>query len=163
MGMICEFYRVTDKVISELKTYTEDELSEYLNENYASVYGKYHRENDVVFCLDKAWDVSRFLIVMNDTSENKILQNIYGNPINENFYSMYNYLLSDEILKINKTLQNIEIDDLYNSYDEEKMIEPNIYRATGFSWTFIKQHIETIMAAFKRSAELNEGLIINIG
>lgn len=163
MGMICEFYRVTDKVISELKTYTEDELSEHLNENYASVSGKYHRENDIVFCLDKAWDVSRFLIITNDTSESTILQNIYGSPINENFYSVYNYLLSDEVLKINKTLQNIEIDDLYNSYDEEKMICQNIYRATGFSWIFIKQHIETIMAAFKRSAELNEGLIINIG
>ena len=71
--------------------------------------------------------------------------------------------MSNEVLKINKILQNLEIEDLYNFYDEEKMINQSIYRATGFSWQFITQHIETIVAAFKRSAELNEGLIINIG
>ena len=107
MGIICELYRVTDVMISELKTYTEDELLDHIEENYASVSGKYHKENDIVFYLDKAWDVSRFLIISSDTSENKILQNLYGNPIEDKV--TYTYLLSNEVLKINKILpqQNI--------------------------------------------------------
>ncbi|MFC7773033.1 DUF1877 family protein [Flavobacterium sp. GCM10027622] len=161
--MICEFYRIDDKNITKLKNLSEDKLSEFLVENYSSVYGQYHKQNDTVFSLDKAWDVARFLLKTNDSTADKILDNIFGEPFDENSYEIYNYLLSDKVKNINQILLKIQIDDLYKEYDEEKMISQNVYKASGFHWTFIKQHIETISAAFKKAAEQNDGLIINIG
>ena len=67
MGIVLEFYRLSDEKIVELKNQSEKLCSEYLDDNYANVLGKEHKENDTVFSLDKSsWRKNPF---SNDVDE----------------------------------------------------------------------------------------------
>ncbi len=163
MGMILEFYRLSDEKIIELKNRPEQSYTEYLQDNYASVFGNEHKENDTVFSLDKTWDVIRFLIVESDTTTNKVSNELYGKPLMENSYNGYNFLFSEKVKILNLLLQQTQISDLYKFYDEEKMNNQSIYKASDFHWSFIEKQIEIVKLAFQKSANSNSGLIINIG
>jgi hypothetical protein len=163
MGMILEFYRLSDEKIIELKNQSEKFCSEYLEENYASVYGKEHKENDTVFSLDKTWDVIRFLITEADETENKILSELYGESLNKKSYDNYNFLLSKKVKVISYLLQEIQTKDLFKFYDEVKMENQMIYKASGFHQDFLEEQIEIVKLAFEKAVSSNSGLIVNIG
>ena len=161
--MILEFYRLSDEKIIELKNQSERSCSEYLEENYAFVFGKEHKENDTVFSLDKAWAVIRFLIVEADKTENKILSELYGESLNEKSYGNYNFLLSKKVKVINHLLQEIQTKDLFKFYDEEKMENQKVYKASEFHQDFLEDQIEIVKLAFEKATNSNSGLIISIG
>ncbi|MFC6097685.1 DUF1877 family protein [Flavobacterium qiangtangense] len=163
MGMILEFYRLSDEKIIKLKNQSEQSFAEYLEQNYASVYGKEHKENDTVFSLDKTWDVIRFLIIEADKTEHKILSGVYGEPLNGSFYNGYNFLFSENVKLISHTLQKIHYEDLLKFYNEEKMKSQMIYNATNFQLKFLKEEFEILKLAFEKSSQLDSALIINIG
>jgi len=163
MGMILEFYRLPDEKITELRNLPERSYTNYLQDNYASIFGSMHRENDTVFSLDKTWDVIRFLIVEADATVDKSLKELYGEPLTENYYDGYNYMFSDKVKIIHGLLQAIQTKDLYSFFDDEKMERQSIYKAFGFHWSFLEAQIEIVKAAFKKSANTDCGLIISIG
>jgi hypothetical protein len=80
----------------------------------------------------------------------------------ENSYNGYNFLLSEKVKILNLILQQTQISDLYKFYDEEKMNNQSIYKASGFHWSFLEKQIEIVKSAFQKSANSNSGLIINI-
>lgn len=161
MGMICEFYRLNDDEIINLKKLTTNELIDYLAENYANVYGEKHEQGNTVFSLDKAWDVTRFLIQESDPENLNILKNIYGNSLTET-YDGYSYLLSQEVNILNKVLQNIETKTIISFYNEDKMNEAEIYQYKSFELGFIIEHFLLIKLAFQKATNTKNGLIINI-
>jgi hypothetical protein len=163
MGMILEFYRLSDEKITELRNLPERSYVDYLQDNYASVFGSQHKENDTVFSLDKTWDVIKFLIVEADTTVDKALKELYGEPLTENYYDGYNYLFSEKVKTINELLQEIQTKDLYSFYDDEKMERQSIYKTLGFHWSFLEKQIEIVKLAFQKAAATNCGLIISIG
>ena len=134
--MILEIYCLSDEKIIKLKNQSEQSCAEYLEQNYASVYEKEHKENDTVFSLDKTWDVIRFLIIEADKTEHKILSGVYGEPLNEGFYNGYNFLFSENVKLISQLLQKIHHEDLLRFYDEDEMKSQMIYNATNFQLNF---------------------------
>ncbi|MEW7289388.1 DUF1877 family protein [Aquimarina sp. 2304DJ70-9] len=152
MGIICELYRISDSEIEELKKIQPEVAEEFLDENYASIYGKYHKENDTVFSMDKGWAVTRFLIQECDISTNKVLSKLDDQ-----------FIKSDDVKLIHKMLELIRIEDLQNVYDQKKLIENNIYRAKyDFYWEYIDNyHLKIYKSGFKRASELNDGIAIN--
>lgn len=161
--MILEFYRLPDEKIIQLKNQSEESCSEYLEENYASVLGKEHKENDTVFSLDKTWDVIRFLFIEADETENKILSELYGESLTEKSYENYNFLLSKKVKVISHLLQEMRTKDLFMFYNEEKMENQMVYKASGFHRDFLEAQIEIVKLAFRKAAISNSGLIVNIG
>lgn len=161
--MILEFYRIADEKIIELKNQPEKSYSEYLEENFASVYGKEHKDNDTVFTLYKTWDVIRFLITEYDETESKILSELYGKPLREKSYANYNFLLSEKVKIISHVLQKIKTKQLFKFYDEVKMENQMIYKASEFHEDFLEEQFEILKLAFKKAANSNSGLIVNIG
>ena len=161
MGIVLEFYRLSDEKIVALKNQSEKLCSEYLDDNYAYVFGKEHKENDTVFSLDKTWDVIRFLMIEADKTESKILSELYGESLNQKFHGDYNFLLSKKVKAINNILREIETKDLFEFYNEEKMENQMIYKASGFHQDFLEDQIEIVKLAFEKAANSNSGLIIN--
>ncbi len=161
--MILEFYRLSDEKIIELFNQPEKVCSEYLEKNYASVYGKEHRENDTVFSLDKTWAVIRFLIISADTTENKILSELYGESQTDNVFDNYNFLLSKKVEVMNDLLQEMQTNDLFKFYDEIKMKNEMVYNESSYHLDYLEKQIEIVKLAFEKAANSNSGLIINIG
>ncbi len=152
MGIVCELYRISDSEIEELKKLNPGIAEEFLDENYASRYGKYHKENDTVFSMDKGWAVTRFLIQECDNSPNKIL-----NKLDDRF------IKSNDVKVINKMLELIEIEDLQRVYNQDKLIENHVYHAKyDVHWEYIDNyHLKLYKSGFKRASELNDGIVIN--
>lgn len=148
MGIICELYRISDSNIEELKTMCPEKAEELLTNNYAYVYGKYHKQNDTVFSMDKGWAITRFLL---QECNNKL------EKLNER------YLKSHDVKLIAKILENIKIKDLKNIYDQEQLIQNEIYRAKyEVSWKYIDDyHLKLYKSGFKRASEFNSGIVIN--
>jgi hypothetical protein len=162
MGMICEFYRLNDDDILNLKKSTTREIVDFLDENYASTNGKKHYQGDTVFSLDKAWDVTRYLIQASDFDHRNLLENIYGYSLTKE-YEGYGFLLSKDVQVMNEVLQMIETHSFFSFYDEDKMYEANIYKPKGFSFGFILEHFLLVKLAFQKASNSNSGLIISIG
>ncbi len=163
MGMILEFYRLSDEKITELKNQPEEVYIAYLQDNYAYIFGKEHKENDTVFSLDKTWDVIRFLIIQSDSTIDNRLSKIYGKPLTNNSNNLVNFLYSEEVKSINSLLQETPIENLRQFYNEEKMEIQSIYKASDFDWIFLEKEIEILKLAFQEASKKNSGLIINIG
>ncbi|MEW7278515.1 DUF1877 family protein [Aquimarina sp. 2201CG1-2-11] len=152
MGIICELYRINDSKIEELKKLDHEVAEEYLDENYAYVHGKYHKQNDTVFSMDKGWGITLFLIQECDNSTGKILD-----KLNDRF------IKSNDVKLINKILESIQIEDLKNVYDKEKLIKNHVYGAKyEVHWEYINNyHLKLYKSGFKRASELNDGIAIN--
>ncbi|WP_299339468.1 DUF1877 family protein [uncultured Psychroserpens sp.] len=154
MGIICELYRLSDSEIEELKKLNIDDAEEYLDEKFAWVDSVYHKQNDTVFSMDKGWGITRFLIQEYDKSPNKILA-----KLNERFVK------SNDVKLINKELESIEIEDLKNIYNQEKLIENHVYHANyEVHWEYINNyHLKLYKSGFKKASELNSGIAITYG
>ena len=151
MGIVCELYRMSDSEIEELKKLKPEVAEEFLDENYAYIYGKHHRRNDTVFSMDKGWGVTKFLLKKADFSTNKIL-----NELDKK------YIKSDIVKQINNVLTEITVDQLLDLCDPNELIQKDVYRAEiGKSKENIKYHFELYKAGFKKAAELNNGIVIN--
>tara|TARA_Y100000782_G_scaffold115436_1_gene158401 strand:+ start:4860 stop:5327 length:468 start_codon:yes stop_codon:yes gene_type:complete len=153
MGIICELYRIKDATIDELKAMPAEQSENFLLENYASIYGIYHHENDTVFSMDKGWAITRFLIQQCDASENNCLS-----LLDEHF------LKSDAVKELQKELSKLEISDLQTVYNKQKLITNNIYRGDrDFSWDYIKNfHFKVYQVAFQKAVEYNDGIVTYI-
>ena len=152
MGIVCELYRLPDSEIEELKKLNIDDAEGYLNEKFAWVDSKYHKQNDTVFSMDKGWGITRFLIQECDNSTNKILT-----KLNERF------ITSNDVKLIHEELALIEIEDLKNIYNQEKLIENHVYHAKyEVRWDYINNyHLKLYKSGFKKASELNSGIAIN--
>ncbi len=152
MGIVCELYRISDSKIEELKKLDPDIAEEFLDENYANIYGKYHKQNDTVFSMDKGWAVTRFLLQECDNSSNKIL-----NKLDERFIN------SNDVKLISKVLELIKIADLQRVYNQDKSIKNHIYGAKyDVYWGYIDNyHLKLYKTGFKRASELNDGIATN--
>jgi len=163
MGMILEFYRLSDEKITELRNQSEQFYIEYLQDNYAYVFGKEHKENDTVFSLDKTWDVIRFLIIESDMTIGKSSNKLYGEPLTENSHNGFNFLFSQDVETMDNLLQKTQTKDLRQFYNEAKMKRQSIYKTSDFDWSFLESQIEIVKLAFQKSAKSKSGLIISIG
>jgi hypothetical protein len=77
MKIVCGFYLMRNEIIENLKREPEN-AQNWIDENYSSIYGKYHIENDIVFEIDKGWAVAKFLLKECDITSEKILNSIDG-------------------------------------------------------------------------------------
>jgi len=152
LGIVCELYRLPDSEIEELKKLHIDDAEEYLGEKFAFVDSEYHKQNDTVFSMDKGWGIARFLIQECDNSPNKILA-----KLNERF------IKSDDVKLVNKELESIEIENLKNVYNHEKLIANHVYRGKyEINWDYINNwHLKLYKSGFKKASELDSGIAIN--
>jgi phage terminase large subunit-like protein len=142
---------MSDSEIEELKKLKPEVAEEFLDKNYAYIYGKYHRQNDTVFSMDKGWDIAKFLLKKADFSTNKILTELDKK-----------YIKSDIVKQINKVLAEITVDQLLDLCDPNELIEKKVYRAEiGKSKESIEYNFDLYKAGFKKAAELNSGIVIN--
>nr|WP_299172877.1 DUF1877 family protein [uncultured Allomuricauda sp.] len=155
--MVWELYRVSDDEIEEFANMDFDKLEEYLSENYSFIYGKYHKENDIVFPMDKGWDITRFLLKETDSSKDKIFNALDGR-----------FIKSDVVKLMDKLFLSINTDGLREYRDMKKMIENEIYLAKRLSewddenfWEYIGFHIRTFKSAFSKAAKFEHGIVIN--
>ena len=154
---------MSDEKITELRNQSEQFYIEYLQDNYAYVFGKEHKENDTVFSLDKTWDVIRFLIIESDMTIGKSSNKLYGEPLTENSHNGFNFLFSQDVETMDNLLQKTQTKDLRQFYNEAKMKRQSIYKTSDFDWSFLESQIEIVKLAFQKSAKSKSGLIISIG
>lgn len=162
--MICELYVMNDKEIKMLIN-TPNTFEEYLSENYRFCEGSKHVENEILFSMDKGWDLAKFLIKQNDKSKTKILNKLDGIPISEEKHSGYYYILSNEVIEINKWLSNINTDEILNS-NTETINDNFVYKAEWLipeNWSYILEHVYTFQKAFSKAFDKKHGIIISIG
>lgn len=150
MGLVCELYRVSDVDIDELSQLSYEELEDFLDENYAWVDGKQHYQNDIVFSMDKGWDIIKFLLKKVTYPKNTIL-----NRLDERFVK------SKEAKLIYDIIKDITIDDLMQVLNTAEMIEKKVYKAEISDKKYINYHLETYKAGFKKASEFNSGIIIH--
>ncbi|RZJ53369.1 MAG: DUF1877 family protein [Flavobacterium sp.] len=164
MGIVCEFYLVDDQFING---FSEDpQAYEYdFSENYTDPDGKFHNEGVSNFYTDKAWDIASFLIQENDTSQEKILSGLLGQPLED--IERLSYIKSFDVAKMNEIMSLISLQQITEAYNEEKMQDPYVYNAGWFTkesnWDYILDHVKTIFEAFKKAAEGNKGIIVSKG
>ncbi len=157
MGIVCELYRIPDSEIEKLKKIESEIEEKYFDEHFANIYGKYHKENDTVFSMDKGWDIARFLIKQKDNTEDKFLQILDKK-----------YIESDEVKRVNEFLDKIFEEQLKEICDRKLMTKNQIYLAKRLEdwneanfWNYILPHFETYKKAFKKASELNDGIVFN--
>lgn len=157
MGIVCNFLRVSNETINYLLA-NPDISDNYLSQNYASVYGKFHRENNTVFYTDKAWSIALYLLKESNSNLRVYLEgNFLTNDLTDK------YIRPEEVLIIYSNIKHIAPDTLKKIHDSEKMKQNYIYGADSFtieSWDYIKEHIVTIQNAFTKAAACNEGIIL---
>ena len=151
MGIVCELYRIPDSEIEKLEKKNSFDLEEFLAENYSWVYGKMHKSDDTVFAMDKAWDVTKFLLKRIDSSKEKVLDGLDKK-----------FIYSEEVKKINLILEKIMIDDLMELTSEKELTENKIYRPNSINHKdYIEFHLALYKNAFKRASELDDGIVTN--
>jgi len=156
MGIVCNFLRVSNETINYLLA-NPDISDDYLSENYASVFGKFHRENDTVFYTDKAWSVALYLLKESNPTLSIYLE---GNMLTNDSDK---YIRPEEVLIVYNNIKLIVPDTLKKFHDYGKMMQNHIYGADKFtieSWDYVKEHIITIQDAFSKAAACNEGIIL---
>ncbi len=164
MGIVCGFYRMNNEMIDFLKSNPEN-AQVYIDENYSSVSGKFHVENDTVFETDKAWDIAKFLLKKCDPSTDKVLQKLDGVPIDlAGDWDGSQYIRPDEVKEIYQVLDQISHDKLIEAYNQQELIKNHVYRADWFdepNWDYILSHVDTIKKAFSKAAETEEYIVIH--
>ncbi|MBR9847348.1 MAG: DUF1877 family protein [Algicola sp.] len=148
---------MSDSKIEELKKMESEVAEEFLDENFANIFGKYHKENDTVFSMDKGWDITRFLIKQNDKTEDRFLKILDSK-----------YIESGKAKRVNELLCGINSDGIKEVCDRKLMAENQVYLAkrlenwneTNF-WNYIMPHLDTYKKAFKKASELNDGIVFN--
>lgn len=164
MGIVCEFYLVNDNIIDRFSENPEDS-EDYFYDNYINTEGEFHSEGESYFYVDKAWDIAKFLISQNDTSKEKILDGLLGEPFKklEDTY----YIKATDVAKMYQILDQISLQQIEDAYDESKMQKPYVYNAGHFtkenSWDYILKHVKTILSAFKKASENGKGIIVRKG
>ena len=142
---------MSDSDIEKLEKLKPEVAEEFLDENYAYIYGKYHEQFDTVFSMDKGWDITKFLLKKADFSTNKILTELDKK-----------YIKSDLVKQINHILNEITIERLMELCEPNELIENNIYRGeVGKNKKYIEYHFDLYKAGFNKAAELNDGIVIN--
>ncbi|RZJ71300.1 MAG: DUF1877 family protein [Flavobacterium sp.] len=159
MGIVCEFYRISDSGIDALIADGEN-ADEYLDENYASIYGKFHIEDDIHFYTDKAWGIALYLLESADLSSSNIIADIRKDTIPGSSNATC-FIKSAKVRKINESLQQIELNKLFDLYNEEKMIGEGVYKAGELTdQEFITSHAHTIKKAFMQAAKHLDGIVV---
>jgi Domain of unknown function (DUF1877) len=163
MGIVCEYYIIENEIIDNLKSESEN-AQNWIDENYSSVNGKYHIENDIVFVIDKGWAVAKYLLKECDITSEKILNSIDGTEINKIEYDFPKFIYSEKVKEIYKMIETITEEKIRKVFNVEKMIENNVYNADFFDESnldFLMLHIDTIKNAFRKATENENGIIIN--
>lgn len=163
MGRILELYRVSDTIID--KIHQDPEWAEsYITNNYASVTGALHRQNDTVFSTDKAWDVARYLIqtyLATKGSSYPILGEHYHDELfNDEFLSVK----SPQVREINDLLQEFELGQLNAFYSKQEIAE-QCYQGNWVEHLddYVLRHIATIKEAYQKAAANGDGLVVRTG
>ena len=164
MGIVCGFYRMNEETIKRLKS--EPELAQnFIDENYSWANGKYHLVGDTVFETDKAWDIAKFLLKKCDTSTDKVLSKLDGVKIESlSDWNSPRYISFEDVKKIHQVLETISFEQLMKLYDQQELVENNVYRASSFDepdWDYFLSHIQTIKKAFARAAQFQDWIVIN--
>ena len=128
MGIVCGFYRVEDEIIEELLKKPESS-QDWIDENYAYVFGKYHIENETVFEVDKGWAVAKFLLKENDYTNHKILNSLDGEELNPNEYDFPKYIKSIKVKEKSEILKTISEEKIREVFNVEKMQINNVYNS----------------------------------
>jgi len=164
MGIVCGFYRVNKETIEQLKSQPE-QAQNYIDDNYTSVSGKYHLEQDITFETDKAWDIAMFLLKKCDPTTDKELKHLVGIPINpDDGWGSPRYINPQNVQIIHDILQTITLEQLAEANDQEEMIQNNVYAADWWDepdWEYFNSHIDSIKKAFSKAAVHNDGIVIN--
>jgi hypothetical protein len=165
MGIICEFYCLENETIINLIDNPKD-FEYYLTENHTNPDSENHLEGENFFYLDKAWDIAMFLLRQNDSSSEKLLSKLEGEPIHEEMdgFSIINL---QEVKSINQILSNISENEIENTYNIDAMEKANVYRARWFTkndnWQYILNHVKTIQQAFMIASQKNQVIIVRKG
>ena len=164
MGIVCGFYRINNQLVDYLKDNPEDAYN-YLGENYSSVNGKYHIDGDIVFHIDKAWDIAKFLLRKSDLTSDKVLQKLDGiniGPTNDG--DGLRYIPHNHVKEIHGALEQLSREKLVAAYNQQELIENHVYRADWFAkpdWEYIFSHVDTMRKAFSRATETGDNIIVH--
>ncbi|MCW4470394.1 YfbM family protein [Flavobacterium sp. MFBS3-15] len=162
MGIVCELYRASDKLIAEIASHPQG-ATNFVNENFANVEGDLPGDG-TESSMDKGWDVAFFLLKEADPSPNKVLSGWRGKAFDESNYDTPYYLTSNQVKAMAPVLAALNHQDIKNAYNLEKMETEEVYRAGSYilnQWDYFIAHTNEIIDIFKKAAENNEGIIIN--
>ncbi|SHL12520.1 DUF1877 family protein [Flavobacterium chilense] len=163
MGIVCGLHLIDDEFIDQFLE-SPEESENYFLEHYVNPDGKFHNEGENFFYLDKAWDIASFLIVENDTSEEKVLSNLFGQFLKDSDWS---YIKTIDVVKKNIVMSQISLQQIDEAYNESKMQDPYVYNAGYFTktnnWDYILNHVKIIFTAFKKATENGKGIIVYKG
>ena len=164
MGIVCEFYLVDDHIINKFSKSSEVS-EEYFYNHYVNPDGSFHDEGENYFYSDKAWDIAKFLICQNDTSQEKILDGLLGQPFEK--LEDVSYIKATNVAKMDKIINQISLQQVEGAYDESQMQNPYVYNAGYFTkekdWDYILNHVKTFLKAFNKAAENGKGIIVRKG
>jgi len=163
MGIVCGLYRIKNEIIENLLSESE-KAQNWIDENYASVYGKYHVENETVFEIDKGWAVAKYVLKRCGRTDENVLDHIDGTEINKLNFDSPKFIYAENVKEIYKVLEKITEEQIREVFSIQKMIEDHVYKADFFdesNWDFLMLHINTIKTAFRKATEKENGIIIN--
>lgn len=164
MGIVCGFYRLNNEMLDILKSQPANSQV-YLDKNYSWVNGKYHLAEDIVFLLDKAWDIAKFLLIKCDPSSDDVLNELFGSKIDINGdWDSPRYVQSEKVKEFHLIFGKISNEDLIKAYDQKEMIESHVYRADWWQFTdcdYILSHVNTIKRAFAKAAATGDNLVVH--
>jgi hypothetical protein len=163
MGRILELYRLSDAMID--KIHKDPVWAEsYITNNYASVSGALHQQNDTVFSIDKAWDVARYLIQKYLVSKGSSYPIFGEHHHDELFNDEFLAIKSPQVQEINALLQEMQPEQLNAFYNKPEIAEL-CYQGDWVEHLddYVLRHIATIKEAYQKAAAHEEGLVVRTG
>jgi len=163
MGMYCTLRRVT---LDKLESYLQN--SHLLEEDFYS--------NEVTeipqLDIDKAWDGIIFLLAGNSfvNAENNALSRVIlgAKPIDKNQnigHGPARYLLPEQVKELNEKIKTINLDDLKNRFDAEKMndlaVYPEIWKDEN-SFEYLQEYFIKLQSFYQHASWANEAIVIII-
>ncbi|UZR95291.1 DUF1877 family protein [Chondrinema litorale] len=156
MGIVKEYYRVEDKMIDYF-VQNPEEASDYFDNNYCFMGGKYHDNPERHFYLDKSWDEIIPLLIKCDNSENNIVKEING--ISFRYFDDPFYIKSELAAEICDALQLIVEEDLREAYNISKMKSSELNDDLWKNYFLL--YINKLKAAFQTAKRFKDGIVIN--
>ncbi|MCD0488335.1 YfbM family protein [Pedobacter sp. MC2016-14] len=158
-------------MIGYLLRVTPTELAEYLEESSLledRIYGTETEDANLVD-LDKAWEGIIFLLTGQSLAEadHPLLSTLFsGQLIDEEQdlgYGPAHYLTPEQVVEINKEISKIEVADLKQKFDPDKMgelgIYPEIWDEGDEAFDYLAEYFVNLKQAYSLAAENGEAIV----
>jgi hypothetical protein len=165
MGMLANYMTVDDKTLEVLKTMSDEEILEKIEEletGGADFYG-----------LDKLWDIAHFALTGKSASEP-----IEGDPLSEFIVGQYvrdgdnfiAYTDKNRLAAIVDAVEKIDFDGIRIAFTAERIKKANLYPGfaeieggdTGALWRETKREIDALLRFYKKAAAETAHILVSI-